>query len=245
MIRNLCPKVILEGARLTHKTDVAFALNEHPRFVGKRKYRYHSPIISAEWGGLENEAWGQSLINFELSNEQRAIETFELWIKLIEHLPYTSWIIDRFHLSTVMYQQLYHRRTYDLESIEERLVQLGFRLVLCYREPRSFAKARKKRLEVPGNRSQYDDVERFAREQENLVKLFDDSKLPKLMVNASDDDVSRMTEEIVEWFMPRQVVAGQEKGGEELHERPALEFLALTVICLLIILSGVSVMLHI
>src|ERR1700756_1921909 len=126
MIRNLCPKVILEGARLTHKTDVAFALNEHPRFVGKRKYRYHSPIFSAEWGGLENEAGGQSLINFELSNEQRAIETFELWIKLIEHLPYTSWIIDRFHLSTVMYQQLYHRRTYDLESIEERLVQLGF-----------------------------------------------------------------------------------------------------------------------
>lgn len=209
MIPNLCPKVILEGTRLTHKTDVAFALNEHPRFVGRRKYRYHSPIISAEWGGLENEAWGQSLINFELSNEQRAIETFELWSKLIERLPYMSWIVDRFHLSTSMYQQLYHRRTYDLDWLEERLLRLGFRLVLCYREPRTFVRARKTRLKISGNPSQYDDVEKFAREQEKLVQLFDESKLPKRIVDATDDNVSRMTEEIVEWFVPRQVMARQ------------------------------------
>lgn len=31
---------------------------------------------------------------------------------------------------------------------------------------------------------------------------------------------------------------------QEFHERPALEFLALTVVCLLIILSGVSVVLQ-
>jgi hypothetical protein len=36
----------------------------------------------------------------------------------------------------------------------------------------------------------------------------------------------------------------EEKGGEELHERPALELLALTWVCLLIILSGVSVVLQ-
>ena len=46
---KLTPKIILEGTRLTHKTDIAFALNEHPRIVGPRKYRYHSPLISAEW----------------------------------------------------------------------------------------------------------------------------------------------------------------------------------------------------
>ena len=45
---KLCPKIILEGTRLTHKTDIALALNDHPRIVGPRKYRYHSPLISAE-----------------------------------------------------------------------------------------------------------------------------------------------------------------------------------------------------
>jgi len=49
MVIKRCPKIILEGTRLTGKTDLAFALNEHPRIVGVRKYRYHSPIVSAEW----------------------------------------------------------------------------------------------------------------------------------------------------------------------------------------------------
>ena len=46
---KMVPKIILEGTRLTHKTDLAFLLNEHPRIVGPRKYQYHSPLISGEW----------------------------------------------------------------------------------------------------------------------------------------------------------------------------------------------------
>ena len=57
---KLCPKVILEGTRLTVKTEIAFALNEHPRVVGPRRYRYHSPLISAEWCGFTNVPWGLS-----------------------------------------------------------------------------------------------------------------------------------------------------------------------------------------
>ncbi len=49
---KLVPKVILEGTRLTWKTEIAFALNEHPRIVGPRRYRYLSPLISAEWCGF-------------------------------------------------------------------------------------------------------------------------------------------------------------------------------------------------
>jgi len=48
MPKKLCPKIILEGTRLTFKTEIAFTLNEHPSIVGPRKYRYHSPLISAE-----------------------------------------------------------------------------------------------------------------------------------------------------------------------------------------------------
>ena len=76
---KLMPKVILEGTRLTHKTDVAFALNEHPRIVGPRKYRYHSPLISAEWGGLTNDPddiWGRNIINFAPHEEARAMEIY-------------------------------------------------------------------------------------------------------------------------------------------------------------------------
>lgn len=37
MGNKLTPKVILEGTRLTFKTEIAFELNEHPRVVGPRK----------------------------------------------------------------------------------------------------------------------------------------------------------------------------------------------------------------
>jgi hypothetical protein len=110
-IPNLCPKVILEGTRMTHKTEIALALNEHPRFVGPRKYRYHSPIISAEWGGLQNRAWGQSLINFDKVHERRALETFDLWLRLIEQLPHLSWIVDRFHHSTMPCSAMWWNRS--------------------------------------------------------------------------------------------------------------------------------------
>ena len=66
---KLCPKVILEGTRLTFKTEFAFELNEHPRVVGQRKYRYHSPLISAEWCTFTNYPWGRGPINFEPHEE--------------------------------------------------------------------------------------------------------------------------------------------------------------------------------
>ena len=72
---KLTPKIILEGTRLTFKTDIAFALNEHPRIVGPRKYRYHSPLISGEWCAFTNFPWGRGLINFEPQEEQMAMET--------------------------------------------------------------------------------------------------------------------------------------------------------------------------
>jgi hypothetical protein len=211
-IPNLCPKVILEGTRMTHKTEIAFALNEHPRFVGPRKYRYHSPIISAEWGGLQNRAWGQSLINFDKVHERRALETFDLWLRLIEQLPHLSWIVDRFHHSTMMYQKLYHLRTYHFDRIEARLAGLGFRLVLCYREPSTFAKARMERLKISGNPSQYDNLEMFSREQDELFHLFERTTLPKLIVDTSDDDVVRMTEEVVNWFQLHSAENSQRAG---------------------------------
>jgi len=33
---KLCPKIILEGTRLTYKTEIAFALNEHPQIAAFR-----------------------------------------------------------------------------------------------------------------------------------------------------------------------------------------------------------------
>lgn len=200
MSSKLCPKVILEGTRLTFKTEIAFALNEHPRIVGPRKYRYHSPLISAEWCSFTNYPWGRGPINFEPQEEALAMETYATWARLFELQRYYSWIIDRFHLSTQAYQLATYGKYYDFRWLEERLAPLGFRLVFCTRAPASFAAARQERLKVSGNPSQYGDLDRFVREQELLGRLVRASILPVLTLDVSDNDVAGAVTRIADWL---------------------------------------------
>jgi hypothetical protein len=197
---KLCPKLILEGTRLTHKTDIAFALNEHPRVVGPRKYRYHSPLISAEWCAFTNVPWGRGLINFEPQEEALAMETYATWARLFELQRYYSWIVDRFHVSTIVYQRRAHGREFDFRWLEERLLPLGFRLILCTRSPESFAAARAQRLEVSGNPGQYDDLGSFIAEQEEMRFEVGRSLLPSFEVDVSDGDVAGATDRIATWL---------------------------------------------
>ncbi len=200
MGEKLCPKVILEGTRLTLKTEIAFALNEHPRIVGPRKYRYHSPIISAEWCAFTNFPWGRGLINFNPEEEELALETYRTWLHLFELQRYYSWIVDRFHLSTIMYQWMAHRKRYDFTWLEERLLPLNFRLVFCTRSADSFQDARTERLEVSDNPRQYDDLQVFIQEQAALRELVAASRLPSLEVDVSDNSVEHAADCIADWL---------------------------------------------
>jgi len=200
MAAKLCPKVILEGTRLTLKTEIAFALNEHPRVVGPRRYRYHSPLVSAEWCAFTNFPWGRGLVNYEPQEEARAMETYATWARLFELMPYYSWIADRFHVSTRAFQIQAGRRDPDFRWLEARLSPLGFRHVLCTRRPESFEAARAERLRVSGNPAQYHDLAPFIREQDLFRRLVGESSLPWLEVDVSDGDVARAADRIAGWL---------------------------------------------
>jgi hypothetical protein len=197
---KLTPKVILEGTRLTHKTDLAFALNRHPRIVGARKYEYPSPLISAEWCAFTDHPWGRGLINYAPDEEGRAMEAYATWARLFELLPYYSWIVDRFHLSTRAEQRRLHGREPDLRWLEERLRPLGFRIVLCTRRDETFAAARAERVRVSGKPDQYDALGVFVREQALLRELAATSILPVLELDVSDDDVPAAAGRIADWL---------------------------------------------
>jgi hypothetical protein len=200
MGNKLTPKVILEGTRLTFKTEIAFALNEHPRIVGPRKYRYHSPLISAEWCTFTNYPWGRGPINFEPHEESLAMETYATWARMFELQKYYSWIVDRFHISTQVYQKQTYNKDYDFRWLEERLLRLNFRIVFCRRAPTSFEAARAERLKVSGNPSQYNDLSPFIREQELMGELIAKSMLPSLTVDVSDNDVPKVVECVADWL---------------------------------------------
>jgi hypothetical protein len=197
---KLVPKIILEGTRLTLKTEIAFALNEHPTVVGERRYRYHSPVISAEWCGFTNHPWGRGLINYEPDEEEKAMATYAAWATLFENLRYYSWIVDRFHLSTRAWQLLHRGREVDFQWLEERLAPLGFRVVLCTRSVESFESARAARLKVSGNPRQYDDLTVFLREQDLLRELAAATRLQVYEVDVSSSDVAAAADEVARWL---------------------------------------------
>ncbi len=200
MGNKLTPKVILEGTRLTFKTDIAFELNEHPRVVGPRKYRYHSPLISGEWCAFTNYPWGRGLTNFAPDEESLAMETYATWVRLFELQKYYSWIVDRFHISTQAYQKETYNKDYDFRWLEERLLPLNFRLVFCTRSPESFEAAREERLKVSGNPSQYNDLTPFIRQQELMCELVTRSLLPCLTLDVSDNNVPAAVERVADWL---------------------------------------------
>ena len=200
MSGKLCPKVILEGTRLTSKTDLAFLLNQHPRLVGPRQYAYHSPLISAEWCAFSNVPWGRGLVNYQPDEENRAMETYGTWLRLFELLPYYSWIIDRFHVSTRAWQRHAGQHDPDFSWLDQRLLPLGFRHVLCTRKAETFEAARAARLKVSGKPSQYDDLEVFIREQEHYRKLVRESSLPWIEIDVSDGDLAGAANRIADWL---------------------------------------------
>ncbi|HBA82958.1 MAG TPA: hypothetical protein DCZ95_02575 [Verrucomicrobia bacterium] len=200
MSDKLTPKIIIEGTRLTFKTDIAFALNEHPRIVGARKYRYHSPLVSGEWCAFTNYPWGRGMINFEPQEESLAMETYATWVRLFELQRYYSWIVDRFHISTRMYQLMTYGKNHDFRWLEERLKPLNFRIVFCTRTPSSFESARAERLKVSGKPSQYADLNVFVSEQDFLRRLIDESILPVLKLDVSDNNIPAAVERIADWM---------------------------------------------
>ena len=128
------------------------------------------------------------------------METYHTWLRLFELQRYYSWIIDRFHISTRMYQLRAYGRDYDFRWIEERLATLGFHLVFCTRTPESFEAARAERLKVSGNPAQYGHLQVFIDEQELLRRLVGESILPRLELDISDSHVPRAVERIADWM---------------------------------------------
>jgi len=84
--------------------------------------------------------------------------------------------------------------------LEERLAALGFHLVFCTRTPASFAAARAERLKVSGNPAQYDNLQVFIDEQQVMRRLVEESVLPTLELDVSDNDIRRACDRIADWM---------------------------------------------
>ena len=138
------------------------------------------------------------MINFNPDEKARALETYQTWLRLFQLQKYFSWIIDRWHLSTQAYQIQTHKDYIDFSWLEDGLNALGFQLVFLTRSPESFAAARERRLKISGNKSQYEDLSVFVREQELMQQLVEASALPSIKIDISENIIDQAVEQIVD-----------------------------------------------
>lgn len=196
------PKILLEGTHLTCKTDVAFALAEHVEIVGHRKRRWHLPIISSEWETRSDqqptkENPGRSMITFQTEDKEWVLNCYETYLNMLElHKDY-YWIIDRFHISTLVYQ-MNHNNFVNLEWVDERLKDLGFMLIHLKRNTDTFNMARRERLKFSENPNRYINLDDFKTEQQLFTEVIDKSMLKSFSVDVSDGNVQRIAQEIID-----------------------------------------------
>jgi hypothetical protein len=104
---------------------------------------------------------------------------------------------------------MYCGREYDFGWLERSLYELGFRLVFCIRAPETFPAARAERIRVSGNPSQYDDIQLFIAEQEQMTELVEESVLPSLRLDVSDDDIPKAVNAIADWLAQTGSASGE------------------------------------
>ncbi len=128
------------------------------------------------------------------------METYATWVRLFELSRHYSWIVDRFHLSTIAWQRMHRGLEIDFDWLERRIAPLGFHVVLLTRREETFDAARADRLKISEKPDQYDDLGVFVREQEMLRQLARASRLSSREIDATDGDVARVCDEIADWM---------------------------------------------
>ena len=137
------------------------------------------------------------MLTFAPEETELALEIYETWVRMFELQRFYSWIVDRFHLSTMAYQAQ-QGREFDFGWLEERLKPLNFAIVLCTRQEDTFEEARVERLKISANPKQYVSLEPFIEEQEQLRELARKSILPVFEFDVTrhgPDDVADFLEE--------------------------------------------------
>jgi hypothetical protein len=99
-----------------------------------------------------------------------------------------------------MYQKRVHGCDFDFGWLEDRLLPLGFRLVLCVRKPETFEAALGERLKVSGKPSQYRGVTDLIEEQDMIRELVATSRIPFIEVDVTGGHVDAITGRIADWL---------------------------------------------
>ena len=127
----------------------------------------------------------------------------ENYTKIFEELESKNLLVEKAHLSDIVYNKIYRKQKVDYNEIENRLSELNFKIVLVvFPEDKELIKGRiKDRLSLyPHYGRILKTVDGYIEQQRLYLAEIKKSKLPHLVVETNTLPDSVPIDEILEWI---------------------------------------------
>jgi len=166
--------------------------------------RFSATLVSAEWHVFHEPYQpyiGPSLINIIPPYTGIIMEAYYHLARIMRIFRYQKFIIDRFHISAQFFQRKLRNTNIDFSWLEDMLIPLDVRIILCTRNPETYEDVLQKRLSQSYPPELYpSNAEEFARDQEVYRELVRNSRLKSLEVDVTDGNLDQVIQEIARWY---------------------------------------------
>lgn len=186
--------IIIEGPRITRKTELASLIASN----------FNATLISAEWH-IFHEPYqpyiGPTLINIIPSYAGIINGTYYYLARIMQVFRYQHFVLDRFHISAQFFQKKFRNYEIDFSWLEDMLIPLDARIVLCTRNPETYEDALQRRLSQSTHPELYpSNAEEFRKDQEIYRELVRKSRLKSLEVDVTHGNLEQIIQKISRWI---------------------------------------------
>lgn len=189
-MKNKTHHLIFEGAELAGKS-----------WLMSQVYEYLEPKYNRNKNVLDGCHWFNCDIG--IYGTEKGAPVINHYLKIFEELADKNLIIEKLHLSDIVYNRLHRKIEVDYQKTEKRLHDLNFKIILCtFPEDKKLLEKRiKDRLNLyPHYEAILQKSEWYIEQQHEYIKEIEKTKLPYLIVEANILPDMNLLKKILNWI---------------------------------------------
>lgn len=182
--------LIFEGAELAGKS-----------WLMSQVYNYLEPKYNQNKAILDGCHWFNCDIGIYGTKHGKAV--IENYLRIFEELKDRNLIVEKLHISDIVYNRMYNNLEVDYGPVEERLAELDFKIILiAFPRDENLIKERiEDRLKIyPHYKRILHDPLWYVEQQDLYLKEIAKTKLPYLIVEAADLPDTSLVGRVLDWI---------------------------------------------
>jgi len=182
--------LIFEGAELTGKT-----------WLMSQVYNYLEPKYNKSGYLLDGCHWFNCDIGVYGTEHGRPI--IELYLKIFNELKNSNLLIEKFHLSDIVYNRLHRQKEINYRGLEKKLKSMNFKIILIT-FPEDIKLLRKRAVDRLNLYPHYKKILRqpewYIKQQREYLKEIKKSSRPYLIIKTEKLPDDSLTKKILSWI---------------------------------------------